>query len=158
MPLINPRTGKEFSKEMSESSLQVFTLIERRLPEQVEVIAQKLVDDSFMKETYQDGKSEHWKGRKNDSEGNEARDNRRALLVKSGGLIKSVEVERNGHDISISTDKPYAQVHNEGLRSGKGKGFDMPQRQFMPEPGERNEKLDKDIETWLDGEMDKILG
>lgn len=157
MAIRNTQNGKEFSDEQRENLRKLDQMIGKRLPDKVADTAQKVVDDSFMKEQYQDGKSAKWKGRKNDKESTKERGSRRALLVKSAALIKSVEVERRGSDIVIGTDVPYAQVHNEGLKSGKGKGFEMPQRQFMPAPGETNAIIDKEIERFLDSEMDKIF-
>lgn len=158
MALRNTQNGKEFSQEQRENLQKLNTLIGKRLPDKVVDAAQQIVDESFMKEQYQDGKSSKWKGRKRDKEAAKERSQRRALLVKTGALIKSVEVGQRGQDIVISTDTSYAQVHNEGGHSGRGAGFTMPQREFMPIPGEANDKLDKDVEKWLDGEMDKIFG
>lgn len=42
------------------------------------------------------------------------RTNRRALLVKSGALRRSVRAQVLGDKVKISTDLPYAQIHNEG--------------------------------------------
>lgn len=157
MPLRNIQNGKEFSQEQRENLQKFKTLIGKRLPDKVVDVSQKVVDDSFMKEQYQDGKSSKWKSRKNDKESAKERGQRRALLVKTGALIKSVEVGQRGPDIVISTDTEYAQVHNEGLHAGRGAGFTMPQREFMPIPGESNPEIDKHVEKFLDDEMDKIF-
>lgn len=155
--LRNIQNGKEFSREMSESSQKLGQLLSTQLPGFIADKAQQIVDDSFMREQYQDGGSSKWKGRKKDKEGKLSRSERRALLVKSGKLIKSVETEQRGADIVIGSDTPYAQVHNEGLKSGRGAGFIMPERQFMPKPGQANERLNKQVEKFLDSEMDKIF-
>lgn len=157
MPLRNIQNGKEFTQEQKESQQKLDNLIGKRLPEKVADEAQKIVDESFRKEQYQDGKSQQWKHRKKDKESSKSRESRRALLVKTSALIRSIETDRRGMDIVIHTDVPYAQVHNEGLRAGKGAGFQMPQREFMPIPGEGNPLLDKTVEKWMDGEMDKIF-
>jgi phage gpG-like protein len=156
--LRNIQNGKEFSDEMRENNEKTKVLLHKELPEFVEQQAQKIVDESFQKETYQDGQSTHWKERKNDNESAKQRQERRALLVKSSKLIRSVEAERRGDEIIIGSDAEYAQVHNEGLKAGKGKGFNMPKRQFMPIPGESNPLLDKRVEKFLDDAMDKIWG
>lgn len=142
---------------MNENSQKLGALLSNKLPEFIQDKAQQIVDDSFNKEQYQDAGSSKWKGRKKDKEAKMSRQERRALLVKSGRLIKSVETERRGADIIIGTDTPYAAVHNEGLQSGRGSGFKMPERQFMPKPGESNEQLNKKVEKFLDDQMDKIF-
>lgn len=64
----------------------------------------------------------------------------RAILIKSGALRRSIlvkEVSGVGFkvvsDMGLGGSQDYAPVHNYGLRSGRGRGFKMPQRQFMGE-------------------------
>ena len=52
-----------------------------------------------------------------------------------------------------ATPVPYAIVHNEGLRAGRGKGFKMPKRQFIGESAVLNNK----ISLIIDEELTKIL-
>jgi phage gpG-like protein len=152
MPLRNIQNGKEFNREMSENMRQFRRLVDHRLPEKVEVELEKVIVESFEKENYQDGKSSKWDDRKEKDPG------RKLLIGKgSGKLRRSIEVERDGKEIKATTDVEYAAVHNEGLRSGRGSGFNMPKRQFMPIPGEENPVLDKTVDKWLDDEMDKIF-
>jgi len=149
----NIKNGKEFSREMAES-LQKFTLLAgKRLPEKVAVELEKNIHESFEVEAYQDGKNNKWQGRKK-----LAKPQRKILIGQQGGTLhRSIEVEHNGNEIRASTDVVYASVHNEGEKAGRGAGFTMPKRQFMPAPGEANQKLDKQVEKWLDSEMDKIF-
>ena len=160
--LRNKRNGKEFGQEMNENVQKFKKVIEEKLPDHIKDKAQQLVDESFEQEQFQDGKSSKWDGRKDDKEAGKARSNRRALLVKSGKLIASTEAEvRNKDTVVIAVNDPeaaeYAAVHNEGLEAGKGKGFKMKQRQFMPIPGEPFPKLEAEIEKFIDDQMDKIF-
>lgn len=162
MALRNTRNGKEFSREMSENIQKFKQVVEQKLPDHIKDKAQQFVDSSFQAEQFQDSKSPKWQGRKNDSESGKSRTGRRALLVDSGKLIGSVEAEVRGKDtVAIAVNDPeankYAAVHNEGLKAGKGAGFKMPKRQFMPAPGEDFPELDKHVEKFLDQEMDKIF-
>lgn len=161
--LRNKRTGKEFGREMQESVQRFKQLLEQKLPEHIKDEAQQLVDKSFEEERFQDKRSGKWKPRKNDKEAGNARTNRRALLVKDGTLIAAVEAEVRSKDtVAIAINDPeasvYGRVHNEGLQSGKGKGFKQEKRQFMPIPGEPFPDLEDKTERWLDSEMDKIFG
>jgi phage gpG-like protein len=162
MPLKNINTGREFSDEMNNSSQRLQALISKRLPERVKDELQKVVDSSFQNEQYQEKKSSKWKGRKKDSQGSLAREERRALLVKSGKMIAAAEAEVINSDtiamrVNDAQASVYAPVHNEGLKAGRGAGFQMPKRQFMPIPGEANQELDSKVEKWMDDEMDKIF-
>ena len=56
------------------------------------------------------------------------------ILVRSGRLrravansLKSATFEKIQFEVNV----PYAQVHNDGLRAGRGAGFMMPRRRFM---------------------------
>ena len=66
----------------------------------------------------------------------------RAILVKSGRLRRSIRSKRFGFlSVKILTDVPYASVHNNGERSGRGRGFKMPKRQFIGYSGVLNRKI-----------------
>ena len=66
----------------------------------------------------------------------------RAILVGNGST-KLKKAVNNSLDICTFDmikftvkDVKYAKVHNEGLKAGRGAGFRMPQRQFMPIEGQ----------------------
>lgn len=78
----------------------------------------------------------------------------RAILVKSGLLRRSIIVRNQGlFRAVISSNLPYAAVHNDGLRSGRGKGFIMPKRQFIGNSSALNRK----IITKFQSRIDKIF-
>lgn len=73
---------------------------------------------------------------------------RRGLLIGKGGskkLSRSIRALRiSSRDIKVgSTIKDYSGVHNYGLRSGRGKGFIMPKRQFMGHSRKLNKEINK---------------
>lgn len=78
-----------------------------------------------------------------------------SLMVRSAALLNSVRAAEVAPDWVVwaaGNDKvPYAQVHNEGGRAGRGAGFDMPQRQFMGESEELERQLTQRIETYMRG-------
>lgn len=78
-----------------------------------------------------------------------------SLMVRRAALLNSVRAAEVAQDRVVwaaGNDKvPYAQVHNEGGRAGRGKGFDMPQRQFMGEAEELERQLTRRIETYMRG-------
>ena len=82
--------------------------------------------------------------------------NQSATLVQSGTLrralinsLQSATFEKIYFEVK---DVDYAQVHNEGLRAGRGAGFQMPKRQFM---GQTN-KLTRIQRDTIDKTIDKI--
>lgn len=160
MSFKNKRTGKSLKTEFDDAIKQVDQLISKELPAEAMEQLQDQVNDSFSKEQFQDGKSPKWKARKDDSEANFDRSERRALLIKSEIGIESIEAEvlsTDGKTVGIGTDNEYMPVHNEGGRAGRGKGFDMPQRQHMPIPGEPNPKVEEALDNFMDDALDKIF-
>lgn len=105
---------------------------------------------SFRKQGFEDRSLHHWKPRKKE-------DNRkgRAILVDSGDLRRSIvrePVNKSQLQVKISTDLPYAKIHNEGL-NGMAWGkhpFKMPKRQFMGDSYKLNELCKKIIVSQLD--------
>jgi phage gpG-like protein len=70
----------------------------------------------------------------------------RAILVDSGDLRRSIirePVNKSQLSVKISTDLPYAKVHNEGIGN-------MPKRQFMGDSYKLNELCKKIIISQLD--------
>lgn len=55
------------------------------------------------------------------------------LVGKSRKMKGTINYIVQGGQIWFRSLMPYARVHNEGLRAGRGKGFMMPKRQFMGE-------------------------
>lgn len=129
---------------MRESLVKFEHLLKNRLPEKVEVLLEKSIHDSFEQEKYKDTHASPWAKRKKPVVPD------KKILIGKGTMRRSIEVSRSANEIKASTDVVYAQRHNEGL-------VKMPQRQFMPKPGEANHELDRDVEKWLDSEMDKIF-
>lgn len=78
---------------------------------------------------------------------------RGSLMVDSAALMNSVrtaEATPGQVKWAAGNDKvPYAEVHNEGGRAGRGTGFDMPQRQFMGESDELEEKITKRVDSYF---------
>lgn len=83
----------------------------------------------------------------------------RALLIshasdtKGTHMANSIVGELIPGKVTITVDKPYAQVHNDGLRAGRPPGFNMPQRQFIGS----SEHLEQKIQAKLEKEIDKLI-
>ena len=97
-------------------------------------------ESSFRNQGFTDEGLERWKPRKRaDRTRNK---NVRAILTKTGALRRSLKKNYVGqYAIRISSNVLYANVHNEGLKSGRGRGFIMPKRQFVGYSGKLNRSL-----------------
>jgi phage gpG-like protein len=73
--------------------------------------------------------------------GGKAASRRKILTGESGELGDSISYSKQNRDVLIKNDKIYAEVHNKGLRAGRGKGFIMPKRQFIGKSALLNKKI-----------------
>ena len=100
---------------------------------------------AFRKKAF-DGKP--WAPAKIDQAGKRRRG---SLMVDSAALMNSVRIAETSPGRVVwaagSEKVPYAQVHNEGGRAGRGTGFDMPQRQFMGDAEELTANIDKRLQA-----------
>ena len=78
---------------------------------------------SFRNQGFNDNSLEKWQKRDNRSRRNSGR----AILVDTGALRRSIKVSQSSFNkIVITSNLPYASVHNYGLKAGRGRGFKMP--------------------------------
>lgn len=86
-----------------------------------------------------------------------ARNSRKILTGDTADLGRSIEVKEaaSGRAVvwtsprAFSGREPYGQVHNDGLRAGRGSGFIMPRRQFMGHTEELNDQVVKALEQQM---------
>ena len=153
----NSKTGRSMTDDFKQMAKDLNKML-NEVTLEAESKLEEIWSDSFESERYKGGKSSKWKGRKKPDKGDgSARKERRGLLVKEGDLIGSADTFHKGREAGIRTDVPYAQVHNEGLKAGRGKGFTMPERQFMPKPGEESKVVTKHLDKVIEEKMDKIM-
>lgn len=113
-------------------------------------LAKNHFTNSFREQGFTDESKQAWQPRKRADRGRSK--GNRAILVKSVRLRRSLRTRRiSSLAGKILTDVPYARVHNDGLRSGRGKGFIMPKRQFIGYSG----KLNRQIIAFLDKNIKK---
>ena len=120
------------------------------------LLANEMVNDfkeNFNRQGFRDSSTKKWKKRKNNV------DPGRAVLVGPGGgrkLSRSIkQITVNQSKVVVGSTVHYAGVHNYGLRSGRGKGFIMPQRKFVGNSKKLNRKLVKLIIKRIDKGFDK---
>lgn len=143
----------------------------KSLPQAVSVIAQTEFKENFRRQGYRtdSGSVEKWQARQH---GRGKNDSKRALLIKTGRLRRSLKTAHSSNMAKVLSNVPYAQIHNEGgklkgkkrvlsssVKSGKTrwrKGSaqaTMPKRTFMI----TTKPLMNDIEKYLFDQIDKIF-
>jgi len=155
----------------------------RQLPDWAGREAVGFYTDSWRRQGYINTGYSKWQARKKTDKKGQSR----AILTKTGRLRRSIRDRVAGQKVTIYTDVPYAQVHNEGLavqavqtvkthkrRAHRRKGkkvkettvqahtrtinTQMPQRQFMDIPNKPiSPFLEKRIVAHVARALDKIF-
>ena len=111
--------------------------------------------ENFRKQGFDDKSVKHWQPRKTETDRKSRNKGARAILVKSGDLRRSIKrhpANLSNLSIMISSDLPYAKIHNEGLE-GKAWGkvpFKMPERRFIGDSYNLNEQMKKTVIRVID--------
>jgi phage gpG-like protein len=99
--------------------------------EAVNHFKQSFHDEAFSDKSEKDMPWQEVKRRQSSKNSGKAAATRKILTGETGDLGDSISYEKENRDVAIKSDKIYAQVHNEGLKAGRGKGFMMPKRPFI---------------------------
>lgn len=162
----------QLSPDLLKLASEIKKKLTEMLPKVIAVEGQAHFEESFDNQGFTDKALRKWKkrrfgGKKTKQDGTATKayreflrkDKGRAILVSHQGdkkgthLKDSIRSTSSVKQVVFSTDKEYAEVHNEGGHAGRGKGFEMPQRQFMGPSEKLNERIDEKIES----EMDKFF-
>lgn len=142
-----PLTPPEFFRKLQASLPQLKKNI---LKDVIAVEAENFVSDNFRKQAYVDKGAKKWQARKDTK-------NKSALLVGSGTLRNHVTKARVvGDNVVIESSLIYAEVHNEGLKAGRGDGFMMPKRQFIGESETLKNRIKKKAVSLIDAHINKL--
>jgi len=122
----------------------------RNIPVLVSNNSKNFFLQSFRNQGFTDNSLEKWQKRDNRSR----RSSGRAILVDTGALRRSIKVSQSSFNkIVITSNLPYAAVHNYGLKAGRGRGFKMPKRKFMG----NSKKLNQQNISIIKSELNKIF-
>lgn len=136
----------------------------KKLPARVARTVENFSKERFRAQNWLDEVAEPWEPRKVTT--GRKKDEKRAILVKTGQLRRSVRARANGMNVTISSDKPYAEIHNEGgeidtvqavqayTRKNGSKvkthsrkvSLKMPERKFMGPSKALGEEIERQIE------------
>lgn len=94
-----------------DRKLDQLTKVYPRLPKMAGVVAVNFSKERFRSQNWLDNSTEPWQSRKRQIKG------KRGVLIRSGRLKRSIRLVRTTpNSVTIGSDVPYAQVHNEGGR------------------------------------------
>lgn len=124
--------------------------IAKRLMNDIKVELQDEFDKNFERKAFFD---RSWKPRTEYT-------TRGSLLLVTGTLRRSISAKVEGMRVVFLSSVEYASVHNEGLKAGRGAGFDMPKRQFIGTAIAVKDAIRRVVDTnveRIDKEIEKML-
>ncbi|GAB1404533.1 MAG: phage virion morphogenesis protein [Lentimicrobiaceae bacterium] len=146
---------EQFKIHLQRQQQSVSRAITKQLPKIIGKRAVSIFKINFQLEVFQDGGVEKWQVVKRHTNPRTigTAKTRKILTGKTGDLGRSLKYETGVASVTVYSDVIYADVHNEGLRAGRGKGFKMPKRQFIGD----SKEIDDMIEREIDQAINKIL-
>jgi phage gpG-like protein len=144
---------QEFLRQINAKAAEIENCVRRILPIKAGRIAKDRFQNNFLLGGFMDGGLHKWKISKRIDKVKGAKGQYKTLMSGRNNLYNSIEYSVSDTEVVIENRVPYAAVHNEGLRAGRGEGFQMPRRQFIGESKELNEEIKEMIEN----ELSKIL-
>lgn len=153
-------TLKDFDKKFKDIADQMPDFLDDLAPRIAGNVAEEHIKANFLKQGFE---GTPWKEVQRRIPGSKtyranarrhpARLSRPILTGDTGDLGRSINVSYSKGQATIFSDKIYAKVHNEGLRAGRGKGFIMPQRQFLGP----SEALEQDIKQQIKEQFQRLF-
>jgi len=104
--------------------------------------------ESFDNEGFKDKAVSKWKSVK--------RKDGKKILTQSGDLRNSIKVTPQGNVLNVTSDLPYAKIHNEGGTAGRGGRTTIDKRQFIGESDSLNDTFDKEASKILNAHLKGI--
>lgn len=127
--------------------------VRRRFGVRAGAIARRAFQRNFELGGFLDGGLKRWKPSGRLNKGRSADSMYKTLLSSRNHLFSSFVTRPGVGKVDIVNTAPYASVHNNGERAGRGIGFVMPRRQFMGQSRE----LDREIDAMVRQELERII-
>lgn len=142
---------QDFSQHIQGIQDDLRHQLERDLPEEIGNMVVRRFKLNFQKEGFF-GKP--WLEVKRRQNGTKGAAGSRKILTESGDLGASIDYETNEGSVTVFSDLPYSEAHNEGTKkAGRNHNVTIPQRQFIGE----HENLSNLIIKRIERAITKIL-
>lgn len=114
----------------------------------IQVEAEAFHAENFRREGFQDSTFQAWRPRKPTAK--DQGKGKRALLVKTGAMRRhATKGSVKGKQVDFIFPLAYMKVHNEGGKAGRGKGFDMPKRQYVGKSAVLEQRIRTKVQAYL---------
>lgn len=135
---------QDFSQYLKDVQDDVRQQLEQDLPDEIGNLAVRRFKLNFQKESFF-GKP--WLEVKRRQNGTKGAAGSRKILTESGDLGDSIDYETHDGSVTVFSDLPYSEAHNEGTKTaGRNNNVTIPQRQFMGEHENLTQLIKKKIE------------
>lgn len=148
-------TPQDFERYIQRHGRQIVRLMHRELPVKAGALARSHFRENFRRGGFVDDTLKPWKPAKRIGRAKGAAGTYKTLLSARNHLYSSINYTTAPFRTTVYTNVHYADVHNEGLRAGRGRGFRMPQRQFIGPSRALDRKVFKLIEKEINKKLDK---
>lgn len=146
-------TEQIFLQQIKAKTVEIKKCANRVMPIKAGRIAKNLFQNNFLLGGFMNDGLHKWKISKRIGKDKGSKGKYKTLMSGRNHLYNSIDYRVSNDEVVIENRVPYAAVHNEGLRAGRGKGFQMPRRQFIGE----SKELTAEIETMIETELKNIL-
>jgi phage gpG-like protein len=144
-------TPEQFKIKLESQKARLAEAMNKDLPVAIGKRAVDLFTENFQKEGFQDNGLQPWKEvKRRIRKVRGAAGTRKILTGKTGDLGRSIRYEIAPGQVTVFSDVIYADVHNSGLKAGRGDGFIMPKRQFIGESADLDQIVQEEITKTID--------
>lgn len=137
-------TIQDFSHHLKNLERELQRKLQRDLPKKLGNLAVRMFKENFQKEGFF-GRA--WKEVKRRIMGAKGAAGKRKILTgPTGNLGRSIQFTPRDGSVTVYSDLPYAEAHNEGTsNAGRSHNVRIPQRQFIGEDPKLTDAIEKKI-------------
>lgn len=137
---------QDFSHHLEGIEAAIKRQLEHDLPKKIGKLAVRMFKKNFQNEGFFGRAWQEVKRRLQPSGKNIAADKRKILTGSTGNLGRSIQSIPHDGSVTIESDLPYAEAHNEGTNNaGRSHNVRIPKRQFIGESPELTAAIEKKI-------------
>jgi len=153
-------TDKQFLRKLASVRKDIDELVASKWPRKAGVMAINLFNENFRKGGFMGKTRKPWKRTQRQNNPRKTKSGKITAASSYGPLLSSrrhlsrsnEKIVGNGQ-VTIVNKVPYAAVHNDGGRAGRGHKTEIPKRTFIGP----SETLNKQIKDMIVEDLDKLL-
>ena len=133
--------AESFQKKLAEIQTRLPQAL-KRFPSIAKVEGLRFIADNFKHQGFEEktGQYKKWPKKKK---------GKKPTLIgekRGGAMRRSWQGTSSDTQAEFTSQLPYTEVHNDGLRAGRPPGFDMPQRQMIGDSEALNARIEKKLD------------